>query len=203
MLGADMDLSGKVVLVTGAQQGIGRAMALEFAAGRGGGGDQLARRRRCRREIAEPVRAAGRRAVTVQADVGADPAVQAMVGKVERELGPVDVLVNNAGVFPPRAVSRNDRKRLGLRARRQFQGRVFLRPGGGQNDGRGRPRRLDHQLDFGRGLSRLAARHPLLRQQGRRLVDDPADGARAGAATASGSTRSRPGSPTRRSRATA
>ena len=64
-----MSVSGKVVLVTGAQQGIGRSMAIEFA--RAGANvainwldDQEAADR-----IAETIRAAGRRALTVQAKV--------------------------------------------------------------------------------------------------------------------------------------
>src|SRR5438094_8660245 len=98
--GGAMSLSGKVVLITGAQQGIGRGMALEFA--RAGANvainwldDQEAADR-----IAEIIRAAGHRALTVQGNVGRAAQVKAMVAKVERELGPIDVLVNNAGVFP-------------------------------------------------------------------------------------------------------
>ncbi|HUC71160.1 MAG TPA: SDR family oxidoreductase, partial [Stellaceae bacterium] len=50
--------------------------------------------------IAAQVRQSGRRAFPVHADIGALDQVRAMVASVERELGPVDVLINNAGVFP-------------------------------------------------------------------------------------------------------
>jgi NAD(P)-dependent dehydrogenase (short-subunit alcohol dehydrogenase family) len=95
-----MDLSGKVVLVTGAQQGIGAAMAAEFAAAGADVAvnwldDEVAAQR-----VAERVQAAGRRALLVRADVARLDAGPEMVAAAERGLGPVDVLVNNAGVFP-------------------------------------------------------------------------------------------------------
>jgi len=95
-----MDLSGKIVLVTGAQEGIGRAMALEFAAAGAGVAINWLNDGEAAERTAEAVRAGGRQALTVQADVGKIAEAQAMVAAVERELGPVDVLVNNAGVFP-------------------------------------------------------------------------------------------------------
>ena len=95
-----MSFAGKVVLVTGAQQGIGRAMALEFAAAGADVGVNWLDDEAAATRVAEGVRAAGRRALLVQADVGRLDAVTAMVAAVEEGLGPVDILVNNAGVFP-------------------------------------------------------------------------------------------------------
>jgi NAD(P)-dependent dehydrogenase (short-subunit alcohol dehydrogenase family) len=95
-----MDLTGKLVLVTGAQEGIGRGMALEFAAAGADVAINWLDDPGAAERIAETVRGGGRRALTVQADVGRIAEAQLMVATVERELGPVDVLVNNAGVFP-------------------------------------------------------------------------------------------------------
>jgi NAD(P)-dependent dehydrogenase (short-subunit alcohol dehydrogenase family) len=95
-----MDCTGKVVLVTGAQQGIGRATAVAFAAA----GAEVAVNWLDDGEAAETVageiRACGRRAFLVKADMARIDQVRTMIAAVERELGPIDVLVNNAGVFP-------------------------------------------------------------------------------------------------------
>jgi 3-oxoacyl-[acyl-carrier protein] reductase len=92
--------AGKVVLVTGAQQGIGRAMALEFAAAGADVAVNWLDDEGAAARVAEGVRAAGRRALLVQADVGRLDSVETMVAGVEQGLGPVDILVNNAGIFP-------------------------------------------------------------------------------------------------------
>ena len=95
-----MRLSGKVALVTGAQQGIGRAIAVALARdGADVGVNFLDDAERAER-VAGEIRSLGRRAVTVQADVAQAASVEAMVTAVVDALGPPEVLVNNAGVFP-------------------------------------------------------------------------------------------------------
>lgn len=93
-----MNLKQSIVVVTGAARGIGRAIASGFAE-RGAAvalsdvlEDDL-------HATVEALCAAGRRAVAVPADVSDFASVEAMADRVRRELGPVDVLVNNAGTF--------------------------------------------------------------------------------------------------------
>jgi NAD(P)-dependent dehydrogenase (short-subunit alcohol dehydrogenase family) len=97
---ATMRLQGKVALVTGAQQGIGRAIALAFAREGADIGVNYLDDRGAAEKVIQEVRGAGRRAVLVQSDVAQPAAVQAMVARVVGELGGLDVLVNNAGVYP-------------------------------------------------------------------------------------------------------
>ncbi len=91
------DFSGKIALVTGASIGIGRATALKLAQS----GADVAIGYLQDAESAEETRAmverAGNTALVVRADVSRDAEVKAMVARVEAELGPVDILINNAG----------------------------------------------------------------------------------------------------------
>ena len=95
-----MQLDGKVVLVTGAQQGIGAAMAHEFAAAGADVAINWVDNEGAAQRIADEIRAGGRRAVLVRADVSRLEQVPAMVSAAQQGLGPIDVLINNAGVFP-------------------------------------------------------------------------------------------------------
>jgi NAD(P)-dependent dehydrogenase (short-subunit alcohol dehydrogenase family) len=95
-----MRLSGKVALVTGAQQGIGRAIAIALARDGADVGVNYLDDPSAAERVAEEIRGMGRRAKTVQADVSTPPGVDAMVKTVVEALGPPEVLVNNAGVFP-------------------------------------------------------------------------------------------------------
>jgi NAD(P)-dependent dehydrogenase (short-subunit alcohol dehydrogenase family) len=95
-----MQLTGKVVLVTGAQQGIGAAMACEFAAKGADVAINWLDDEGAVQRVADQVRGNGRRAILVRADVGQLEQVKAMVSAAQQGLGPIDVLINNAGIFP-------------------------------------------------------------------------------------------------------
>ena len=92
-----LDLDGKVTLITGAGQGVGRQIALHFAAHNAAGivvNDYFLERAE---QVAREINAAGGKAIALQADVTDLASVRAMIGKAEQAFGPIDVLVNNAG----------------------------------------------------------------------------------------------------------
>jgi NAD(P)-dependent dehydrogenase (short-subunit alcohol dehydrogenase family) len=94
--------SPSVVVVTGASAGVGRATVREFAR-RGADVGLLARDGDGLAAAAKEVEAAGRRAVAVPTDVADPDAVEAAAAQIERQLGPIDVWVNDAmtSVFAP------------------------------------------------------------------------------------------------------
>jgi len=91
------DLEGKVAFVTGASRGIGRAVAVELAS-RGADVALAARNVEPALEVAEEIRAGGRRTMAVALDVADPAAVEAAARQVGDELGKVSILVNNAGI---------------------------------------------------------------------------------------------------------
>jgi NAD(P)-dependent dehydrogenase (short-subunit alcohol dehydrogenase family) len=95
-----MRLAGKVALVTGAQQGIGRAIAVALARDGADVGVNYLDDPSAAERVADEIRGLGRRAIAVQADVSQTAGVDVMVRAVVDALGPPEVLVNNAGVFP-------------------------------------------------------------------------------------------------------
>lgn len=89
----------KILLITGASRGIGAATA-RLGAKRGYDvALAYGRDREAAEAVAADVRAAGRRAVTIQADVADPAAVEAMFAAVDRDLGRLDAFLNNAGIF--------------------------------------------------------------------------------------------------------
>jgi NAD(P)-dependent dehydrogenase (short-subunit alcohol dehydrogenase family) len=88
----------RVLLITGASRGIGAACALRAAEAGWDVGVNFHRDRAAAEAIAAQVRAHGRRACTLQADVASEHAVEAMFQALDDELGPLGGLVNNAGI---------------------------------------------------------------------------------------------------------
>src|SRR5882757_8879133 len=97
-------LKGRVALVTGGSRGIGRAVAISLADAGAAVAVNYREKEKAAQDVVETIRAAGGRALSVGADVSRAAEVSAMMSTVEREFGPVDVLVNNAGVGLVRGV---------------------------------------------------------------------------------------------------
>jgi NAD(P)-dependent dehydrogenase (short-subunit alcohol dehydrogenase family) len=95
-----MRLTGQVALVTGAQQGIGRALAVALAQDGADVGINYLDDREAAERVAAEVRGTGRRPCLVQGDVSRKDYAEAMLDAVAKELGTPRILVNNAGVFP-------------------------------------------------------------------------------------------------------
>jgi len=95
---------GRVALVTGASRGIGRAVALALAECGAKIAINFRSRARDAQTVVAAIEARGGKAVAVAADVSVAAAVEAMLGTVAAQLGPVDLLVNNAGVALRRSI---------------------------------------------------------------------------------------------------
>jgi 3-oxoacyl-[acyl-carrier protein] reductase len=97
------DLSGRVALVTGASQGLGRRFA-EVLAGHGAAVGLAARQIDRLEDLRSELHAAGRPAASVRLDVTDQGAIEAAIDTVEAALGPIDILINNAGVAVAKGV---------------------------------------------------------------------------------------------------
>lgn len=95
----DVDLEGRVALVTGSSQRLGRALALALAEAGADIAVHCLSRRTQAEEVAEAVRALGRRAEIVQVDLAEAKAVATAFDAARESLGALDILVNNVGTI--------------------------------------------------------------------------------------------------------
>ena len=103
-----MKLDGRVAVVTGASQGIGRACAIELAK-RGANVALLARNQQKLEEVAQEIAAAGGKARVTPTDIENEEQVKAAFKGVIADLGKIDILVNNAGITRDQLIMRMKR----------------------------------------------------------------------------------------------
>ncbi len=90
-------LEGKVALITGGGTGVGKAISLAYARQGAAIAVNYSRSHKEAQQTAQQIRAAGTRAMSVQADVSRDQDVRRMVAETCQQLGRLDILVNSAG----------------------------------------------------------------------------------------------------------
>ena len=112
----DLGIKGKVALVMASSRGLGQAMAVALAregvkvavTGRSPEGLQ---------KSVELIEAAGGKALALQWDLSDASVIDGLVSQVEKELGPIDILINNTGGPPPTPAAGQDRKSTRLNSR--------------------------------------------------------------------------------------
>ena len=92
-------LQGKVALVTGASKGIGASIAKELAANGAAVAVNYSTSPDGANKVVAEIKAAGGKAIAVQGSVADTDAIGPLVATVARELGPISILVNNAGIY--------------------------------------------------------------------------------------------------------
>ena len=98
------DLKGRVALVTGSSRGIGRSIALALAQAGADIALNFLSRSADAQAVESQIRQLQRRCVTIQADVSKSSDVERLIRGSEEELGPIEILVNNAGISRPQPI---------------------------------------------------------------------------------------------------
>jgi 3-oxoacyl-[acyl-carrier protein] reductase len=97
-MAGSVDLGGRVAVVTGASRGIGKAIAMALAEAGADVAVNYRERGQNAQAVADAISKLRHRSTAIRADVSDSDAVKSMMGSIQAQLGPVDVLVNNAGV---------------------------------------------------------------------------------------------------------
>jgi NAD(P)-dependent dehydrogenase (short-subunit alcohol dehydrogenase family) len=95
-----LDFTGKTVIVTGSGSGLGQGIAMRFGEAGANVVVNYLRSEAGARALAQAIEKLGRRAIAIQADVTNRIAVETLIAGTVAEFGRLDVLVNNAGVYP-------------------------------------------------------------------------------------------------------
>src|ERR1039457_305866 len=92
-------LQGKVALVTGASKGIGASIALELAAQGASVAVNYSGSKAGADKVVADIKKAGGKAIAVQANVADPDSIGPLIETVSKQLGPISILVNNAGIY--------------------------------------------------------------------------------------------------------
>jgi len=95
----EKNLQGKVALVTGASKGIGAAIARELAARGAAVAVNYSGSKAAAEKLVAEITSTGGKAIALQANVADPGSIQGLIDAVATQLGPIDVLVNNAGIY--------------------------------------------------------------------------------------------------------
>ena len=107
-----IDLAGKTALVTGSSRGLGRAAAVVLAHAGCNVVVNYCRDRKAAQEVTAKCRAFGVRAIDVKADMASSAEVTKLIRRAKKQMGRIDILVANAGVWKEAAIERMTDKRL-------------------------------------------------------------------------------------------